>query len=85
MNGDPIQTHHVYPPISMREYDWCAYRDPESKMVGWGKTEAEALADFERLELEADCERECWQNGHEECQFALTNGGKCPLEIKEGN
>lgn len=44
-----IVTSHVYPPIPMRQFDWCAYRDPEGK-VGWGATKAEAVADLKEIE-----------------------------------
>ena len=54
---DPIQTHHVYPPIPDRRWDYCAYRNPESKLVGWGRTAQEALDDFARLEAEDACAR----------------------------
>lgn len=42
----PIQTEHVYPPIPDRRFDWCAYRDPEHYLKGWGRTEQEAIADL---------------------------------------
>lgn len=74
---DPIITHYVHPPIPIRGWDWCAYRDPESKIVGWGKTEGAALADFARLELEEACFHECKSYG---CAFTAANGGLCPLE-----
>jgi hypothetical protein len=48
----PIITSFVYPPIPWRQFDWCAYRDPEHQPYGYGRTEAEAIADF--LELEED-------------------------------
>lgn len=48
---DKIQTEFVYPSIPDRRFDWAAYRDPESRH-GWGRTEAEAIADL--LELEYD-------------------------------
>lgn len=46
-----IKTVHVCPPIPVRDYDWQAYDldtyDPESDMpVGWGRTEAAAIADL---------------------------------------
>ena len=48
-----IVTHHVYPPIPMRQFDWSAVTDdyePEHP-IGWGSTEAEAIADLkEQLE-----------------------------------
>lgn len=80
MNRDPIITHYVHPPIPIRDWDWCAYRDPESKLVGWGRTEAEARADFARLELEDACYHEC--NNSYACQFSAASGGRCPLETR---
>ena len=46
----PVQTEHVFPPIPDRRFDWCAYRDPEHHLKGWGRTEAEAIADLETEE-----------------------------------
>lgn len=52
-----IKTTHVYPPIPIRTSDWCATRGNYDLgcRVGWGSTEAEAIADL--LELE-DADRE---------------------------
>ncbi len=49
-----IVTSHVYPPIPDRRWDWCAYHDgeEESGHYGWGRTEADALADLDRLDQE---------------------------------
>jgi hypothetical protein len=50
-----IITVHEYPPISQRGFDWRAYRDGDEEITwahGWGKTEAEAIEDLERLEWE---------------------------------
>lgn len=76
---DPIVTEfNLANATPLRQFDWMAYRDPEKPSTyGYGRTEAEALADFNRMELEAACEHEC---GDGDCQFACTNGGKCPLE-----
>lgn len=43
-----IVTTHVFPPIPMRQFDWCAHdEDYEDRgIVGWGRTEAEAIADY---------------------------------------
>lgn len=41
----PIETHCICPPIPIRTFDWCAYRDPES-LTGYGRTELEAVADL---------------------------------------
>lgn len=41
-----IITSFVYPPIPIRQFDWCAFTDEESGRYGWGKTEAEAIEDF---------------------------------------
>lgn len=49
----PIITVHVFPPIPIRTSDWCAYRDPEVTPYGWGRTEAEAIADLLALEDES--------------------------------
>lgn len=51
-----IKTENVYPPIPSRNHDWCAYDDNTygggpGQPVGWGTTEAEAVADLlEKLE-----------------------------------
>lgn len=44
-------TSFVYPPIPIRQFDWCAYLDgtEEEGPYGWGKTEAEAILDLEDL------------------------------------
>lgn len=55
MKQYPIITSHVNPPIPERGFDWCAYRENDVELpyrYGWGMTEAEALADLERLEQE---------------------------------
>lgn len=48
-----IKTIHEYPPIPIRTFDWCAYRDgyEEYGNYGWGRTEEEAIADL--LEIES--------------------------------
>ena len=40
-----IITSHVYPPIPIRNFDWCAYvdGDEESERYGYGETEQEAI------------------------------------------
>lgn len=50
----PIIVQHVYPPIPDRQFDYCAFRDgyEPGLIVGWGKTQEEAIADL--LELEED-------------------------------
>lgn len=58
-----IRTTHVYPPIPIREFDWSAVDEDtydadcdqdgffSKSPVGWGATEAEAIADLkEQLE-----------------------------------
>lgn len=50
-----IITHHEFPPIPIRAFDWCAYHESEveqSEYYGWGPTEAEAIADLARLDQE---------------------------------
>lgn len=43
-----IVTSFVYPPIPVRDFDWCAYYDGEEEAghYGYGRTEAEAIQDF---------------------------------------
>jgi hypothetical protein len=52
---DAIITSHVYPPIPVREFDWCAYRSETSDEhgpFGWGATKEEAIADLLEIEEE---------------------------------
>lgn len=45
-----IVTTHVYPPIPMRSFDWCAFFEDEEGdedgMRGWGKTQESAIANL---------------------------------------
>lgn len=43
-----IITDHVYPPIPIRTFDWCAFYegDAESQNYGWGKTKEKAIQDL---------------------------------------
>lgn len=47
-----IRTSHVYPPIPDRRWDWEAWYDNDEPNDaghidrGWGRTEAEAIADL---------------------------------------
>ena len=67
MSARKIVTHHVFPPIPIRSFDWSAYdentyepgdQDGETGfyhgggLVGWGATEAEAIADLYDQEAE---------------------------------
>jgi hypothetical protein len=47
MNKPKMITSFVYPPIPVRQFDWCAYRDgcEEDGNYGYGATEEEAIAD----------------------------------------
>lgn len=47
-NGKRVVTSHIRPPIPFRTMDWCAYFDGEEERggYGYGRTEAEAIADF---------------------------------------
>jgi hypothetical protein len=45
-----------YPPIPIRDFDWCAYHDGDEECPwrhGWGATREAALADLARLDDEA--------------------------------
>jgi hypothetical protein len=52
-----IHTELVYPPIPLRQFDWCATftGDDECGPQGWGATEDEAIADL-RQQAEEDGE-----------------------------
>ena len=44
-----IITSYVYPPIPVRDCDWCAWFDDEGEEAanyGWGRTEDEAINDL---------------------------------------
>lgn len=51
-----IVTRHVNSPIPIRTHDWCAFYDGEEEAgdYGWGRTEAEAIADFKANQTEAE-------------------------------
>lgn len=48
MTDRKIITSNVYPPIPIRNFDWCAFfdGDEESGLCGWGKTREEAVTDL---------------------------------------
>ncbi len=73
--ADPIITSpNLANATPLRQFNWMAYRDPESRVIGYGATEAEALADFNRLEAEAECDR---RGCVEDC-------GDCPVRYAYG-
>lgn len=44
-----IKTSLIYPPVPMRNFDWCAYYEDEGEEAGrygYGATEAEAILDL---------------------------------------
>jgi hypothetical protein len=46
-----------YPPIPIRDFDWCAYYEDDvedSSKYGWGRTEAEAVAELKAIEEDFD-------------------------------
>ena len=52
-----IRTDNIYPPIPIRECDWCAWDDdkgPDCSPVGYGATEQEAINDLLRIMEEED-------------------------------
>jgi hypothetical protein len=51
-----IVTHHEFPPIPPRDFDWIAHRagDEEGGFRGYGKTEAEAVAELRQLEEDSE-------------------------------
>lgn len=59
-----IKTHYVHPPIPTRNCDWCAVDDdvydgaedahPSCRLVGYGATEQEAIADLILQTIESE-------------------------------
>ena len=51
---DKIITSYDYPPIPTRDYDWSAIREgyDEGDLIGYGKTEQDAINDLVRQENE---------------------------------
>ncbi len=51
-----IITSLVYPPIPIRTFDWCAYREngDERSPRGWGRTKDDAIADLLAIEEDMD-------------------------------
>lgn len=45
-HGIKIVTSHVYPPIPVRQFDWCAHYDDPEGPCGYGPTEAAAVDDL---------------------------------------
>lgn len=46
-----IVTTNICPPIPIRSFDWCAHYEGEEEYGnhGFGRTEAEAIADFKEV------------------------------------
>lgn len=63
-----IITTHVFPPIPIRSYDWCAHLDgqEEDGPQGWGSTKQDAVDDLkDQIEEAATLEKEL----KEECEL----------------
>lgn len=41
--GKIITCEYIHPPIPCRCFDWSAYIDPESTLVGYGETPHQAM------------------------------------------
>jgi hypothetical protein len=50
MPKSPIRTTYVYPPIPIRQFDWCATDDNYEPgcPIGFGATEQEAIDNLKR-------------------------------------
>jgi hypothetical protein len=58
-----IITHHEYPPISVRNFDWNATRDgwEPGAPIGWGTTAQDAIQDLlDEEEANASAEDEMY-------------------------
>lgn len=77
MTGRKIITTHVFPPIPVRSWDWCAYFDGEEERTnghGWGRTEADAIADLKQVHG-IEC-RQCGKLGKDVKTCPI---GGCPI------
>lgn len=54
----PIKTSFDYPPIPVRDFDWCAHRDGCEEMGGYGYGRTEQAAVNDLLANEADDDEE---------------------------
>ena len=54
--NEPIRTEYWAKPIPLRQFDWSAVRDgyDGGDPVGYGRTEAEAIADLKMMEEERE-------------------------------
>jgi len=53
--NNPIKTYCHNPPIPVRNWDWCAFRDGDEEdatLIAWGPTEELALLALKELEAE---------------------------------
>jgi hypothetical protein len=72
-----LVTVHVYPPIPIRDYDWCAYdsstydgaEDAGHQTVGWGPTEEAAVLDFNKQR----------QDDHDLCEHGVPPKTQCAV------
>ena len=75
MSDYRISTHYDPKPIPQRGFDWCAtddatYSGDEGDPIGWGATEAAAIAELkEQLEERAAAEREAKRDAAEYAHF----------------
>lgn len=77
MSEHKICTKHVYPPIPIRRFDWCAWfdhMDEETRGNGWGATEEAAIAELKEI-----YGIECRQCGRHERDVKVCGVGGCPI------
>lgn len=73
---DDIRTEYVHPPIPMRGWDWCAWRDGnEEGLVGWGRSVVDAIVDLLTQEEDDFPEWQC-----QRCGMKVTSE-KCPCTM----
>ena len=47
LGGITLHTEYVFPSIPVRQFDWsCTHEFDAYAIMGWGKTEEEAIADW---------------------------------------
>jgi hypothetical protein len=59
VSAPEIKTSNTYPPIPVRQFDWCAWYDGEEEAgpYGWGATEQAAIDDLVENYHQDDSER----------------------------
>jgi hypothetical protein len=80
-----IVTRVIYPPIPIRDFDWCAHFDDEEGPTGWGATEQAAIDDLiQNFPREADACPLCGSPAGGPCGDPVgLHGEYCRYEVED--